>query len=337
VLWSTDETSNSIEVSEAGTYEATVTLFGCTAFDEIVVDMPILPAFSLGPDVAICADEVAEFEVSVDGLWSDNETDFTLDSSSEGWIWFEVEDQGCAKRDSAFVDVIAYPVAEIEPFILLCPGETYTYEIPQEGVWNNSITSEDLTVSESGIYTVTIANEQCAIFLESEVEYLQLPEVDLGPDQLLCIKDVVDLDASGAYNDSLVWNDGSVEFNREITTTGIYEVITWNQCGEAQDEVELIFDDCDYALYIPNAFTPDGDGINEVWIPVGLNISEYEIQVFNRWGESVWRSTQLGEAWSGSDNFGEYYVPDGIYGYIVKAISVKGLPITKFGNVLILR
>jgi len=146
--------------------------------------------------------------------------------------------------------VIAYPVAEIEPFILLCPGETYTYEIPQEGVWNNSITSEDLTVSESGIYTVTIANEQCAIFLESEVEYLQLPEVDLGPDQLLCIKDVVDLDASGAYNDSLVWNDGSVEFNREITTTGIYEVITWNQCGEAQDEVELIFDDCDYALYI---------------------------------------------------------------------------------------
>ncbi|MFT6184594.1 MAG: gliding motility-associated-like protein [Flavobacteriales bacterium] len=337
VLWSTDETTNSIEVSEAGTYEATVTLFGCTASDEITVDIPILPAFSLGPDVAICTDEVAEFEVNVDGLWSDNETDFNFESSSEGWIWFEVEDQACTKRDSVFVDVIAYPVAEIESYILLCPGETYTYEIPQEGVWNNSITSDYLTVDESGFYTVSIANEQCAIFLESEVVYLQLPEVNLGPDQLLCIKDVVDLDASGTYNDSLVWNDGSVEFEREITTTGIYEVITWNQCGEAQDEVELIFDDCDYALFIPNAFTPDGDGINEVWLPIGLNISEYEIQVFNRWGESVWRSTQLGEAWSGSDNFGEYYVSDGIYGYKVKAISVKGLPITKFGSVLILR
>lgn len=337
VEWSTNATTNAIDVSQAGVYEATVTALGCTSTDEVVVDVPVLPEFSLGPDVSICSDEVAEFEVNVDGIWSDGTNGLNLESNTEEWVWFEVEAQGCADRDSAFIDVIQYPIAQIDPFIVLCPGETYTYELPQEGFWNNNVTTDELTVSESGTYAVTITNEQCAIFLESEVEYLQLPEVNLGPNQQLCLREVVELDASGVYNDSIIWNDGSEEFERTITTSGIYEVITWNQCGEAQDEVELIFDDCDYALYIPNAFTPDGDGLNEVWTPVGLNLVEFEIEVFNRWGHSVWRSTQLGEAWDGSDNSGAYYVPDGIYAYKVKAVSVKGFSITEFGNVLITR
>lgn len=335
--WSTDETTSVIWVEEAGTYTVTVTNLGCSTTDEVLVESPDLPEIDLGQNTTICEDEVATFTVNTDGIWSDGETDLNLETSNEEWVWFEVEGLGCTKRDSVFVTVVEYPNVAIEEEITLCPGEIYTYTLPQEGTWNNSTQGNEYQVSEPGVNVVTVANEQCAVTLESEVIYLQLPEVELGGDKLLCIRDIVELDANGAYNDSIIWNDGSEEFLREITTTGVYEVITWNQCGEARDEVELIFEDCDYGLYIPNTFTPDGDGLNEVWLPIALNIVEYEVFVVNRWGEEVFRSATIGEGWNGSHQIGGHYVPDGVYSYRVKAISEKGQPITEFGHILIVR
>lgn len=337
VIWSTEEETSVIWVTEAGVYSVEVSSLGCVSTDEVIVESPDLPAIDLGQNTTICEDETVTFTVTADGLWSDGETDFTYEASTEEWVWFEVEGMGCSKRDSVYVSVIEYPNVSIEEEITLCPGETYTYVLPQEGTWNNGTQSNEFVVSEPGINVVSVANEQCAVVLESEVVYLELPIVELGGDQLLCNREVVELDANGAYNDSIIWNDGSEEFIREITTTGIYEVITWNQCGEARDEVELIFEDCDYGLYIPNTFTPDGDGLNELWLPVALNIADYEVFVVNRWGEEVFRSTTIGEGWNGSHQKGGHYVPDGVYSYRVNAISVKGQPITEFGHILIVR
>lgn len=337
VIWSTNEDTSVIWVEEAGTYSVSVTNLGCTSSDEVLVESPDLPEIDLGQNTSICEDETAVFSVTAEGVWSDGETDLDYETSTEEWVWFEVEGLGCTKRDSVYVTVINYPNVSIEEEITLCPGELYTYTIPQEGTWNNSTQSNEYQINEPGVNVVTVANEQCAIVLESEVFYLQLPEVELGGDQLLCTRDIVELDASGAYNDSVIWNDGSELFFREITMSGIYEVITWNQCGEARDEVELIFDDCGYGLYIPNTFTPDGDGLNEVWLPITLNIEEFEVFVVNRWGEEVFRTTTIGEGWNGAHQKSGYYVPDGVYSYRVKAISVKGQAITEFGHILIVR
>ena len=75
--------------------------------------------------------------------------------------------------------------------------------------------------------------------------------------------------------------------------------------------------------YVPNSFTPDNDGFNDSWKPSITGkaaISEYSVQIFNRWGEIVWESTDPEEGWIGQSIAGseEYFVPDGLYTWQIK-------------------
>ena len=83
----------------------------------------------------------------------------------------------------------------------------------------------------------------------------------------------------------------------------------------------LLEDDLNF--YVPNSFTPDNDGFNDSWKPSITGkaaISEYSVQIFNRWGEIVWESTDPEEGWIGQSIAGseQYFVPDGLYTWQIK-------------------
>jgi gliding motility-associated-like protein len=80
-------------------------------------------------------------------------------------------------------------------------------------------------------------------------------------------------------------------------------------------------------LYVPNAFTPNNDGINDVFRVYGNGIMRYEITIFNRWGEKVFQSNDINQVWDGSHKGGDYYVPNDIYHYVIK---VKGFDTDAF-------
>ena len=90
-------------------------------------------------------------------------------------------------------------------------------------------------------------------------------------------------------------------------------------------------------VYIPNAFTPDNDGVNDVWKIEIRGIDDYELRVFNRWGNLVFESFDSEVHWKGEDSFGDYYVPNGVYSYILKYRSLDSQAFTKKGSVTILR
>lgn len=84
-----------------------------------------------------------------------------------------------------------------------------------------------------------------------------------------------------------------------------------------------------YAYYIPNAFTPNGDGINDLWYPLGnaIDLEAYDLKVFNRWGEIVFETSNPFTPWNGSNrNNGGRVMPNGVYTYriIVKDAIAKG-------------
>ncbi len=95
--------------------------------------------------------------------------------------------------------------------------------------------------------------------------------------------------------------------------------------------------DAPIILYVPNAFSPNGDGLNDFFQVKGGQISEYSIQIFNRWGEIVFESKDMDEIWNGSTNNGEYFAVDEVYNYVIK---VKGMDTEAFerqGFITILR
>lgn len=338
VLWSTGETSETIEVDQPGNYEVTVVLLGCENSTAVTVTSPPLPDFTLGPDTSICEDQSFVFSTGgVSGLWSTGAVATEIETSTEGWYWFEVENQGCSTRDSVFLEVRDYPMINLEPQVEICPGDTHVFSTEQSGVWSTGITGDSIVVTAPGTYSVVVANGQCLSEGSSEVTLLELPFVDLGGDRRLCQPAAVRVDVSGPYNDAVLWSDGSEEFERLFTESGVFSVLVINGCGTWEDSFVVEIEDCDYGFFIPNAFTPDGDGINEVWQPVVVNMESFRIVVFNRWGEEVWSTEEEGEFWNGSHRSGSHYVPDGVYAYIAQGRSNQGKIVSTSGSIVVIR
>ena len=87
-------------------------------------------------------------------------------------------------------------------------------------------------------------------------------------------------------------------------------------------------------FYIPNSFTPNDDGLNDIFKPKGENFSEFEMFIYNRWGEMIYYTTNL-SGWDGSIN--GYYVPDGVYCYIIAYRDIKKRPVIKIGSLTLIR
>lgn len=90
-------------------------------------------------------------------------------------------------------------------------------------------------------------------------------------------------------------------------------------------------------LYIPNSFTPNGDGINELFKAEGDYVKSFEMVILNRQGEILFETFDINFGWNGSANNGSYFVPDGVYIYKYKAENYLGEKISDTGTVTILR
>ena len=94
------------------------------------------------------------------------------------------------------------------------------------------------------------------------------------------------------------------------------------------------YEHCAQELYLSNAFTPDGNGLNEVFLPVFAypdEVEEYRMEIYNRWGGLVFRSEEKTFGWDGRN------APSGVYAYVV-TYKTRGEPArTVTGNVTVVR
>jgi gliding motility-associated-like protein len=99
-------------------------------------------------------------------------------------------------------------------------------------------------------------------------------------------------------------------------------VVDNNGCTDTYIHIITINDIFQY--YVPTGFTPNGDGINDVWKLYGADIDDtrFKLQVFNRWGEIVFETTDPNDAWVGGNGLtGEYFIPDGVYLWRARVVS----------------
>ncbi len=86
-----------------------------------------------------------------------------------------------------------------------------------------------------------------------------------------------------------------------------------------------------FSVYIPNAFTPNGDGLNDTFEPVARGIQSLEMEVFNRWGEKIFEADSEEARWDGTHGGKE--AQSGVYVYKIRAQTLSGEYITKKGHV----
>ena len=85
------------------------------------------------------------------------------------------------------------------------------------------------------------------------------------------------------------WQDGSSETRFDVSDPGLYSVEIENTCGVAQDQIFIEMRQCDCELFVPTAFTPDGDALNdEFYLVQGCsNLESFQIRIYNRWERGI--------------------------------------------------
>jgi gliding motility-associated-like protein len=93
-------------------------------------------------------------------------------------------------------------------------------------------------------------------------------------------------------------------------------------------------------IYVPNAFTPDGDGRNDVFLPIvsGIDRSDYVFRIFDRWGQKIFETEKTDEPWLGNINGGGHYVQNDVYVWqIITKDLISGESKDYVGHVTIVR
>jgi gliding motility-associated-like protein len=140
-----------------------------------------------------------------------------------------------------------------------------------------------------------------------------LPEVKLADNPILCAGETAHLDA-GADFTAYHWQDGSTGRYYDATDEGIYWVTVTDTLGcKGGDTVQLLV--CDAAIWLPTAFTPDGDGLNDEFRAVMTldGVSNFSMLIFDRWGRQVFESGDPSTGWNGILN--GQLAPPGTYAW----------------------
>jgi gliding motility-associated-like protein len=120
-----------------------------------------------------------------------------------------------------------------------------------------------------------------------------------------------------------VWNNDSTSRIFILTEPGVYSVWITNSKGCRAEFQTEVLEDCLEALYVPNSFTPDGDGINDAWLIYGDNIKTFHLQLYNRMGEMFFESFDMSQPWLGQRRDGDHYVDSEVYPYIIRYQTVE--------------
>jgi gliding motility-associated-like protein len=132
------------------------------------------------------------------------------------------------------------------------------------------------------------------------------------------------------------WSTGSTDGYIDIIKTGTYRVIVTDRNGcVGSDSVSISYFNC-ATVYIPNAFTPDGNKLNDVFKPIfPAPVSNYHLQIFNRLGNRVFESAKSGMGWDGK--FQSADQPTGVYVYIITFTDIDGINEKRTGTITLLR
>jgi gliding motility-associated-like protein len=138
------------------------------------------------------------------------------------------------------------------------------------------------------------------------------------------------------------WIEGDGIFCSDCPTSqimpeksGCYKIVTINEYGcKAEDNVCVTIT-YDYNIYIPNIFTPNFDGLNDVFLVYGTGITELEMTIFDRWGEQLYNTTERTKGWDGT--YQDKLCKNDVYVYLITFKTMDNKKHVRSGHVTLMK
>ncbi len=356
--------SNPAIVAAAGIYTVTATdINNCSVSTTVIVTSDVTPPTIVSTaEVKEATCNHSDGEALVTGAvgsaysytWSSGAAGATASGLAMGTYTVTATDpaNGCTSTSTVAIQNSNGPTAIVSNTTNICMGETMgaiTVNAAGTGgltyTWSAGVLGSGSTVSglAAGYYTVTVTdgNGCTAIALDSILQFSD-PVVSAGVSQTIAQGRSIQLSASGGVR--YLWKPATFLSNDTIynptadpTQTTNYKVtITDVHNCSASDSVLITVVNCEAsAVFIPTAFSPNADGKNDVLYVRGSDcITQIHLQVFDRWGELVFETTNSSLGWDGT--FRGKVLNAGVFAYSLEAILSNGQSINKTGNITLL-
>ncbi|MBO6515678.1 MAG: gliding motility-associated C-terminal domain-containing protein [Bacteroidia bacterium] len=231
----------------------------------------------------------------------------------------------CKDTFSVTTNVLDRPSFNIGNDTIICVNTNITLRADDDNLnysWDDQSTDQTRVVSQPGIYWVDGEDGQCKFRDSIEVRQVTLPTLELGNDTSICGGEALFFDIQSDAG-SITWSDGSPEgFTRTLSESGFYKAVINHPCGVVVDSimVDILPTACD--IFIPNAFSPNDDRLNETFYPQGL-FQFTSMMIFNEYGMQLFESYEEGVGWDGKVA-GEVCPPGTYYFLIRYQLPVNG-------------
>ncbi|MBS1643523.1 MAG: PKD domain-containing protein [Bacteroidetes bacterium] len=363
----------SMTYSGPGTYPVTLfasTNTGCQDTFKGSITFYPFPKIDAGPDTTICLSDSATLRPTggVVYSWSPagslscvNCTNpYAFPIINTRYTVVGTDEHGCSNKDTVTVRIRTKTIATASPGTEICSGDTVVLEasggtryqwIPSTGLDSPNTAHPHASPDSTQHYLVVVQLASCipdTVAVELIVH--PTPTVSAGADQSIIAGNKVQLQALGSsFITQWLWSPteglsctgcAAPEASPKQSTTYVILASTEYDC-RAQDSVHVTVVCDNSQVFLPNAFTPEGNGVNDVFYPRGrgLKVINY-FRIYNRWGELVFERSNMQvddrtQGWDGKKN-GKLLSPD-IYVYTVDAVCDTGAPIKWQGDVLLLR
>ncbi len=181
------------------------------------------------------------------------------------------------------------------------PGATFEWLGPNFYFSENQFPEiNNASPGMSGEYSVTGTISGCSTYpAHTWVEVLPTPDPDLGSDTIFC-NDRVQFSLNPGIFSSYLWQDGTTNPSYSVIDEGAYSVMVTNSLGCLGQDSVLLKNICPTKIYVPNAFSPNDDGINDTFGVYAQDIVSMKLSIFDRWGNLLFQTQKLEEHWDGT-------------------------------------
>ena len=321
----------------AGTHTITYGIAGaCGDTAAVTITVNEAPVVDLGADTTICSGETLVLDAGAGYTynWSPSGSNQTFNVTSSGTYSVTVTDGNtCQDTDAITVTVIDQQDATITTAGPFCDNNSpvQLQAVDGGGSWTGTVGLSnsgmfDPSAAGTGTHTIThtIAGA-CGDTDTRDIIVNEAPMVSITHNDESCIgaddggAAIIIIDGTSPY--SISWKPGGEDSDSLIgLAPGTYEVLVIDQKG-CRDSVDVIIlagiDDClPPHVYVPNIFSPNGDGQNDALYVRGEGIEYMEFFIYNRWGEKVFETTDKAKGWNGA--FRGALCEAGVYSYILR-------------------
>lgn len=286
-------------------------------------------------------------------LWSTGDTTETIvvnPLETSNYTLTVTFDNRCDNKDTVKVKVTELELPEITGTEAVCQGYpatlTATHPTSNSFHWSNGQNGATITVTPqvTTLYTVSATMEgNCTVIDTFTVHVLPLPTPSFvaNPTEIYVENNIGTVTCTSLTtpdNCHLLWNFGDVfsnvnevenvvEVTHDYTHSGYYTItLTATDSAGCVDSIKTrVSVEVPYFFYIPNAFTPDGDGVNETFAPRGEGVDpdQYSMQIFDRAGMLIYSTRNPYDYWDGRNKYGQM-CPEGVYIFIIRLVNLNG-------------